>query len=453
MDVRLVLGAALAVSGCAFPGRVQRIGVEYNTAVAGMANELTLLNILRAKEDMPLHYTSVSRLSGSMVVRGTGGLNVQARGATSTVTDTTQSTTGTTVAAAPTGTTTTSALTGVATLASQVVEGVDVFTPSVGGEISSGPTFDIAIFDTQRFYQGILSAIPFSTVENYLNQGLPSDLVMALMVERVVFRRSDPGESKGEVVATWVNAPSGPEARAFADAVACYTLEGKAFQKPARDLAPMSRVAGSGTAASLTLQDLALVDGRTLELSEGLRTDPRTDAVVSLRRLSPERRVADLRIRSSCRYAAALGQPAGSGAIRDPRRPPDGPPPAPIYLGDFTAMELAPDGRSERQTRVAPEIVFRSTEGVIRYLGRYLRAAEESPDSTFRIGEEPLMTVSGGRSGGDLVSATLLGRRYAIRDDAARRRNMLVLAVVQQLVNLHKEATDRPTTVPVQVVP
>ena len=37
-----------AVSGCALPREVQHIGVEYNTAVAGMANELTLLNIVRA---------------------------------------------------------------------------------------------------------------------------------------------------------------------------------------------------------------------------------------------------------------------------------------------------------------------------------------------------------------------------------------------------------------------
>lgn len=65
-----IVALAGGMSGCAMPREVQRIGVEYNAAVAGMANELTLLNIVRAKEDMPLHYTTVNRLTGSVTVKG-----------------------------------------------------------------------------------------------------------------------------------------------------------------------------------------------------------------------------------------------------------------------------------------------------------------------------------------------------------------------------------------------
>ncbi len=35
-----------------------------------MSNEFAPVNIVRAKEGLPLHYTAVSRLSGSVVIKG-----------------------------------------------------------------------------------------------------------------------------------------------------------------------------------------------------------------------------------------------------------------------------------------------------------------------------------------------------------------------------------------------
>jgi hypothetical protein len=55
--------------------------------------------------------------------------------------------------------------------------------------------------------------------------------------------------------------------------------------------------------------------------------------------------------------------------------------------------------------------------------------------------------------GASLVGTTVLGRRYSVTNDENRRRNMSVIALVEQLINLQKSATDRPVTVPVQVVP
>jgi len=58
-------------------GTVERLTVEYNTAAAQMANELTLLNIIRAEEDLPIYYTSISRLTGSVQLTASGGFNAQ----------------------------------------------------------------------------------------------------------------------------------------------------------------------------------------------------------------------------------------------------------------------------------------------------------------------------------------------------------------------------------------
>lgn len=450
-----IIGAAALLNSCAFPNQVHHITVEYNTAVAGMANELALLNILRAKEDLPLHYTSISRLSGSLVVKGTAGFNGALRGEGQTVTNTSANTNQTTAQQAPAGLTNTAQTTLVNTVATQIAEGVDAYTPSIGGEVSSGPSFDIAIFDSQKFYQGILGAIPFPTVENYINQGFPNDLLMRLLIERIVFRNGEPGAEKGQPVVTWVNAATGPEAKAFADNIACYRLTGKSFQKPPTELAPVSRLVRNGKdEGDFTIQEIALVDGKTFDLSGPITAKPENDANVLFRRIATEKRVADLAIKPSCQNELSIADSPGTPVISyDPRKPPEGPPPAPIYVGNFQAMVLGSDGRSETYVKLNPEIIFRSTEGVIRYLGQYLRAQEENAPATFRLDQQPLFSVWKGHRPRDLVSTELLGERYGIANDENRRRNMLIIALVEQLVNLHKESADRPTTQPVQIIP
>ena len=97
-------------------------------------------------------------------------------------------------------------------------------------------------------------------------------------------------------------------------------------------------------------------------------------------------------------------------------------------------------------------MTFRSTESLIRFVGRYVEAAERRPSETYALGGTPLFSVTTASAPGDVVRTSLLGRRYAIVNDANRRRNMLVLALIEQLVNLQKGSSGHPVTVPVQVI-
>jgi hypothetical protein len=83
--MRLVatVAACLALGACAYPAQVQRFGVEYNTALAEMNNEQTLLNILRAKDGMPTHFTSVSQFRGNINLTTAASLNGSLRGSVS----------------------------------------------------------------------------------------------------------------------------------------------------------------------------------------------------------------------------------------------------------------------------------------------------------------------------------------------------------------------------------
>lgn len=76
-----ILAACPLVGACAFPTTVQRSGVEYNSALAEMNNEQTLLNILRAKDGMSTHFKSVSQFRGNINLTVGGRFNAQVRGA------------------------------------------------------------------------------------------------------------------------------------------------------------------------------------------------------------------------------------------------------------------------------------------------------------------------------------------------------------------------------------
>jgi hypothetical protein len=457
----LALGV-LVIGGCAFPGAVQRVAVEYNSAVANMANELTLLNIMRAYEDLPLHYTTVSILRGNITVKTGGSINSALRGDTSTITDQVVDTVATAVAPAGTTTTTTSQITGT----NQVLEGVPVTTPTLSGEITTGPTFDVAVLDTQKFYNGILGSIPFSTVENYIGQGLDNQFLIHLLIERVDINRVDnkdaDGNPKPETVASWVNNPGTEEGRIFAERMRCYILKGTNLRVNAVNLVPASRVrrTDASSLVGLTMQEIALLDGKTLEVSEPIGTDPQTDDKVIVRRPASSKRVAELVPRPAILEEDRNNVPDDDKDIwdsckevREARKGilPKKPPSEALFLGDNLALVLGPDGKSAATAKAEISIVFRSAESVIRYVGRYLRATEEQP------GLEPLnggrvFSITKGKPSGSVVSCELLGTRYSIANDADRRTNMQVIAIIQQLINLHKESTDRPQTIPVQVV-
>ena len=130
----------LAFTSCSFQNRAHRINVDFNNTIEGITNELILLNILRAKEGMPLHYTSVQRLTGSLTLRASAGFNTQIRA--DVPTDRRQTMT----QGAPAGTTLTNIVERI------VVSGGNIYTPSIGTEVNTGPSFDVRILDSQAFY-------------------------------------------------------------------------------------------------------------------------------------------------------------------------------------------------------------------------------------------------------------------------------------------------------------
>lgn len=523
--VRLSIATILlGLSGCALQGVVERQSVEYNAAAAGMANQLTLLNILRAEEGLPIYYTSIARLTGSTQVTASAGFNAQLK--SSSPTDTTGSTTtnlsttgdtltkttgtsttptivataiapsGTTTTTTPGGTTTTTSQTDVTPLSSvattvanaathAVTSGGNMYTPTVGGQIVSGPSFDINILDTQQFYQGVLQEISFSTVETFIDQEFDNQLLMRLLIERFEFRVLKPvgnyNHPAGYLVATLHNHASGiddthDEAGVFANFVACYALSGASQSKPPKLIAPLSRVTkeADGKVKPLTISDLALFDGNKLDVAtqdpaskkldlEGyIGSDAGGDKDVYVVRTSQEKRSPRLDLLPDC----TGGTPKiVEKTISDRKNPelsgrllgyvPKAPPAEPTYAGNSETIVVGDDRRNEVRVPTQIDVIFRSPEGVIRYLGRYLSAAQQNKDHTYTLGGYPLFRVQQGRGHSPLVSADLLGKHYYIEEDDAGsyRRYMTIVGLIEELVNLQKSSAEHPATVPVHVLP
>lgn len=505
-------------------GTLQRESVEYNSALSGMANQLTLLNILRAKEDLPIYYTTISRVTGEAIVVASGGFNAQLKTAspTNTTSETNAITTNsantltnvggnsasTTNAAATTASTTLANTTGVAsntgpsssianttsstsgstltsmtgtsssvtnaasTMAtraitdvgtSAITSGGNIFAPSLTGQLTSGPAFDINILDTQQFYNGVLQEIPFSIVDNYIDQNYDNQLLIRLLVDRFEFVLKSPvpgyNHTAGKVVKILRNVASGTDedgsnlAAHFAYQVACLELEGLSEPAEPKPLAPLSRVTldGDGKAVALKIQELADFDGQKLDIDRAISTDSALDKNVLIVRPGSSKRSPHIVLKKTCAKPVSISQSPKEEELRD--ADPKDPPSYWLYKRPGYLTILDDTQRKDVDVPVDVRVVFRSPEGVIKFVGQYLTAAETDPDNTYKFRLAPLFSVSEGHSFRAVVGAEVLGKHYFIGDDANRRRNMIILGLIEQLVNLQKTAAERPTVLPVQVVP
>ncbi|HEV2745995.1 MAG TPA: hypothetical protein VGW34_01690 [Allosphingosinicella sp.] len=468
-----VLASATLLSGCAFRGDVSRMSVDFNATVASSANELTLLNVLRAREHQPLHFTSFSLVRGNIQFTGGAGFNTVIRGA------------GTTTDTDPAG-----------KVATSVAEGVETFTPNLSAQVVTGPNFDIAVFDTQEFYQGILTSVPTTTVAHYLYQGWRSDLLMYLLVQRVNFRASSDIKGpdgklifkKGNLVGSIETMPQAGETDRFRAFVECFELAPEAAQVAPVDLAPVSRL------SEITMEDLKQLDGETLELSQSLTANKERDKRIFIRRpasglerlrlflrddnaktigMDRDRRELACLAATGFRLlpetgAAAMPGTAAARSLAEPAQSErhgahpegEGEDAASVSRGTLVARRESDLGtrllkiQAGLSLPVDVEFVFRSVDGVFTFLGDYLREYDKV-STRYTVEEQPLFQVAEKpRAGQALIATRLNGRRYAVLEQPGEthKTTMRIIALLQQLVNLQKKSADKPATQAVRVI-
>jgi hypothetical protein len=126
----VLLFAAALLGGCAFRPQLHAVAIDHNRLVADSANELTLLNILRARDRQPMHFTSTNVLRGNAQVSLSGSVG-----------------------------------------AFIDEDGLQTISPSLGVEALSNPSFDIVIYDKQDFQNGIMRPVEPRLYQYFLWNG------------------------------------------------------------------------------------------------------------------------------------------------------------------------------------------------------------------------------------------------------------------------------------------
>lgn len=145
-----ILLAALAA--CAQLEKFSGTSTNFNVQVAESQDRIALLNIVRAAYRYPMHFTELTTLSGTGTVTVGGTLTV------------------------PVGTLNGGAATG-------------SIAPTAS--VSDTPTFNMAVLETQEFYQGMLKPVPLDESASYIMEGLPLELVLTLQFQEILYQRSE----------------------------------------------------------------------------------------------------------------------------------------------------------------------------------------------------------------------------------------------------------------------
>lgn len=147
----LVLAISLPLMSCFHLSHFASEATDFNGQVAAAQDQTLLLNVLRAANRFPMHFTELSTLSGTGTLTAGGTLTVP-----------------------------------FATLNG----GTGTFSAAPTAMITKTPTFNIAVLETQEFYRGMLSPISQEQIGTYYEEGLQPELVWTLMFGQIAFQPS-----------------------------------------------------------------------------------------------------------------------------------------------------------------------------------------------------------------------------------------------------------------------
>jgi hypothetical protein len=417
----------LCANACAFGPQLTRVAVNQNDLVANSSNELLMTNILRARDREPLHFTSVGALHGDASFEGTAGSNIALSGVTrSTEHDASGAVTKVTSGAA-----------------------TDVTTPTVGLTASGTSSMDVTVWDTQDFYQGITASVPPGTIAHYLHQGWPADLLTYLFVSSVDFLADEAGPDfkKGDLLESFNNEPDATGA-AFSNFVACYRLTYLPKADPDVNLVRLDDLKGN-----LKLSDLAILDGDKFDITAGTDKDGKpVERWITRKGHSGD----TLALRTLFPYEAQTCDANSSlfllsSSAEQPRTP---------FQGQ-AAHSIVASGTllyNGRTVKVQVQVVLRSIDGVIYYLGEYLRQGDSAPRLVVSGVPLPIVYITTTRPQRVFATARFKGDRYYApatyngQLDSTAGRTSQVFTLVEQLLNLQKSGKDRPSTQTVRIV-
>ena len=407
-----ILFLALLVGGCSLSQPIARSAIDYNEAVERAANTLLLRNILRARDEMPLHFTTIPQIRGSLNLGvGQPGLSIP-------------------------------------------------LAAGLGGALGLGlsggvsPSFDVSALDTQEFTRGLLEPLEPTIFRYYLERGYPEELLLMLFfssIEQPGTGRRIPNDPR-----CWLQRPDCP-APAGGAAVSMTLRDTVGLGRFIfHDYLSLEPVGGSLSAAQSN--DPALL---ALLADQRLRLRPVAAGRFQLYRSVPQ--VAVCR-RINVDGRSFIVPSAASSLLTVPRQDA-----ATCTRTEVVAPDMAAAPTGER-------VLVRSVQEILRFLGILVRVQQTIPQPA--AGPRRCLTFAVVRSAEPLderraclfqilpeadvqqpaLRLTHDGVAYAVprfreaTTAEAGDYSVLLLALVNDLINLKKASSAIPTTRAVQLV-
>lgn len=415
LAARLLSAALLcaALAACSFDERIADHAIKYNKTVEEANNSLLLLNILRARDRRPMHFTAFSQLRGKLTLKSTGSLGL----------------------AIPFG---------------GDASNTFPLTPKLELSQTSSPSFDLAILNSKEFTSGILSPIEKSIFKFYLEQRWPAEVLLYLFIHKIDQSGFEP---------TPINSPPPVKPRDAEDVKK--EAQFRNFQtwiKMVRDdIRFGTKTTGRAIGPKLPLTEPSVLEHLVEAEMAGLR-------LVAI----PKKKPSHYRL---CKIVSKPVLCVGECSKSDPEETcrKENEPDNTQMETESGASEEPPayqdDSETEAQAMVLQDgkilgkVHLRSVQAILYYIGEVLRYQDKAgKPMLIDDGKNVLfdLTTDEDRKDTPIISVNYNNQTYyvaKIREEEGKgTRTKTVLALILQLMGLHKESKELPTTTAVETV-
>ena len=430
--------ASLALGGCSLAPMITPAAIEYNQVEEDVNNQILVTNILRARDSAPIYLAEFQNIHVSFTgTIGTGSISVPfGRGK---------------------------------------VPNAKSFSALPNATFMSQPSFDATQLDTQQFTLGMLKPVDPMTWEYYWHRNYSPDILLYVFLASI---------NQGTL--SFSNNPcTTASAKTDCDAYAGFVSKVDQLAAASVYLNIFSTLSPADPGKDPTkVADgvkVVLIDGKSYAFQQ---STPQV-AICTPLQGQDARQIADTFTRLT-RYqidpcpsgggeAHVTPAPAATSAPQS-LLPSGGANPGPTASGSaLSPDDMAMFACTHRQVvqcrRSWADLqessvegggyVLRSVDGIIRYLGRVQQVVDQTagPDSDkkgvtwtengvrqtlFQLHREP---------GLDRIGVNYHGKRYYVREGDPSDHTLEVLALLNQLINANKNASEIPSTKAVQIVP
>lgn len=387
--------------------------IDYNSVLEDVSNQQILLNILRAKDRMPMQFSHVKNITGSTSLESSLSLTLPFGGGSN-----------------------------------------DAYSLTPSAKASLSPSYEVVNLETEEYMRAVLSTIKESTFAYYIDRGWPRSILMAMFFRTIRIGdyeiRNSPNNE--EDMLEFLEMIKYMRCRDFSfNSDTSSTKIGPLLSAETISESPdiIAKIYAEGLALKKNGDEYQVVKNSTV-YSPQLNNDPAgcqepniiIDAIKRLNGSEAEDYDEKIILRFLNKTVESI-----------------------VNDNDLTRSDLDSDldnilckDEDKDKKCLTIEYEMRSPQGMVYYLGELTRHYDDTKSSYFiTIGDDdkvPLFLFyrDDSEDKKNLMNVTFKDSKYIIPDNNSGHRATQVISLVKQILAIHRSTKDLPTSNTVQLV-